>query len=114
MIGTKYANQILGRDFIGPDQRALALAILAECHEKIKNSMKPEESFRIIFADLYDKLEPINQIRVLRSRAGFEGRRGHLEKAEKDISRARRIATERRFVEELLKLKALEMSLFVE
>jgi len=112
MSAIKYAKQILERD-IGPDQRALALAILAECHEMIGNAKRPEDAFKLIFGDLYHKLEPINQIRVLRSRAGFEGRRRNLEKAQKDIARARKIATERKFVEELLKLKALEIALFV-
>ncbi|OGF89336.1 hypothetical protein A3I27_03585 [Candidatus Giovannonibacteria bacterium RIFCSPLOWO2_02_FULL_43_11b] len=110
MRAIKYAKDILKRD-IGANQRALALAILAECHEMIGNSEKPEDTFKLIFAELDHKLEPINQIRILRSRAGFEGRRGNIKKAERYIKRARNIAGERGFVDELHKLDALEMML---
>ncbi len=101
-----YVREILSRD-IGADQRALALMIRAECHEMIGNLEKPEDTFKFIFDELDHKLEPINQIRILRSRAGFEGRRENIEKARRDIERARKIAVERGFADELLKLKAL-------
>jgi len=110
MRAIQYAKDILKRD-IGADQRALALAILAECHEKLKNSKKPEDTFKLIFGELYYKLEPINQVRVRRSRAGFEGRRGNVEKARRHIKRAREIADERKFADELAKLDALELML---